>query len=179
MVGQELAYTGYRSRFYRHDSVSLVVGAWCWSQVLCIVYRVRKAIIWKGTLGTQSSSFFIRVMSSLYCLWDILDDLVFRKAYESDASKFAKLCGLSSQTWGVIWFLISLIFFVGAILIALVAFKRRLIIALYRFTNDWHLCYRGQRNPTRTSSRLWMVVNQKENLCTLCRTIQTIYVIIV
>lgn len=73
-------------------------------------------------------------MSSLYCLWDILDDLVFRKAYESDASKFAKLCGLSSQTWGVIWFLISLIFFVGAILIALVAFKRRLIIALYRFT---------------------------------------------
>ena len=79
-------------------------------------------------------SFFFRVMSSLYCLWDILDDLVFRKAYESDASKFAKLCGLSSQTWGVIWFLISLIFFVGAILIALVAFKRRFYDNTFRYT---------------------------------------------
>ncbi|CDS05518.1 hypothetical protein LRAMOSA08046 [Lichtheimia ramosa] len=75
-------------------------------------------------VGLKYFVLFIGVMSSLYCLWDILDDLVFRKAYESDASKFAKLCGLSSQTWGVIWFLISLIFFVGAILIALVAFKQ-------------------------------------------------------
>lgn len=63
-------------------------------------------------------------MSCLYCLWDILDDLVFRKAYESDATKFAYVCGcLSSQTWGVIWFLISLIFFAAGILIGLAAFK--------------------------------------------------------
>lgn len=65
-------------------------------------------------------------MSSLYCLWDILDDLVFRKAYESDASKFAKLCGncMSSRIWGVLWFIISLIFFVSGILIGLAAFKQ-------------------------------------------------------
>ncbi|KAI9317536.1 peptidase M50B-like-domain-containing protein [Dichotomocladium elegans] len=74
-------------------------------------------------VGVKYFVLFVGVMSSWYCLWDILDDLVFRKAHESDASKFAKLCGLSSQIWGAIWFFISIIFFAGAILIGLVAFK--------------------------------------------------------
>ncbi|CAM0135299.1 hypothetical protein VKS41_000117 [Umbelopsis sp. WA50703] len=76
--------------------------------------------------GLKYFVLFIGVMSSLYCLWDILDDLVFRKAYESDASKFAKVCGggcMSSRAWGVIWFFISLIFLVCGILIGLAAFK--------------------------------------------------------
>ncbi|KAG2221136.1 hypothetical protein INT45_004445 [Circinella minor] len=75
--------------------------------------------------GLKYYVLFVGVMSCLYCLWDILDDLVFRKAYESDASKFAKQCGgcMSSRVWGVIWFIISLIFFVAGILIGLVAFK--------------------------------------------------------
>lgn len=64
-------------------------------------------------------------MSCLYCLWDILDDLVFRKAHESDAAKFAKLCGncMSSRIWGVLWFFISLVFFIAGILIGLAVFK--------------------------------------------------------
>ncbi|KAF7727894.1 hypothetical protein EC973_006893 [Apophysomyces ossiformis] len=75
--------------------------------------------------GLRYFVLFVGVMSCLYCLWDILDDLVFRKMYESDASKFAKLCGsfMSSRVWGVLWFLISLVFFVAGILIGLAAFK--------------------------------------------------------
>ncbi|ORX48027.1 hypothetical protein DM01DRAFT_1326683 [Hesseltinella vesiculosa] len=76
-------------------------------------------------VGLRYFVLFVGVMSCLYCLWDILDDLVFRKAYESDASKFAKLCGscMSSRVWGALWFCISLIFFISGILIGLAAFK--------------------------------------------------------
>ena len=52
---------------------------------------------------------FNGVMSCLYSVWDIVDDLVFRKVNESDASQFAKLCPLiPSRVWGVIWYTISL-----------------------------------------------------------------------
>ena len=75
--------------------------------------------------GLKYFVLFIGVMSCLYCLWDILDDLVFRKLHESDAAKFAQVCGscMSSRVWGVFWFLISLVFFIAGILIGLVAFK--------------------------------------------------------
>jgi len=54
---------------------------------------------------------FMGVMSALYSIWDILEDLVFRKVNESDASKFAKLCPLCcpAQCWGCIWWCISMI----------------------------------------------------------------------
>lgn len=67
---------------------------------------------------------FNGVMSCLYSVWDIVDDLVFRKVNESDASQFAKLCPLiPSRVWGVIWLLISVIFMLGGILAGLAAFK--------------------------------------------------------
>lgn len=74
------------------------------------------------------------VMSCLYCLWDILDDLVFRKVHESDASKFSQMCCggcMSSRVWGVIWFFISLIFLIAGILIGLAAFKGTSRICAY------------------------------------------------
>ena len=46
-------------------------------------------------------------MNSLYSVWDILDDLVFRKVNESDASAFSKLVGGAPQCWGVIWLIVS------------------------------------------------------------------------
>lgn len=56
-------------------------------------------------------------MNCLYSVWDICDDLVFRKVNESDASAFARLVGCCpAQVWGVVWLLISLAFFVGGIL---------------------------------------------------------------
>ncbi|KAI7852048.1 peptidase M50B-like-domain-containing protein [Circinella umbellata] len=82
-------------------------------------------ILWFVAHGVGLKYFvlFLGVMSCLYCLWDILDDLVFRKAFESDASKFAELYGLSSRAWGIIWFIVSLVFFACGIIVGLVAFK--------------------------------------------------------
>lgn len=56
-------------------------------------------------------------MNCLYSVWDICDDLIFRKVNESDASAFARLVGCCpAQVWGVIWLLISCAFFAGGIL---------------------------------------------------------------
>ncbi|CAG8975888.1 hypothetical protein HYALB_00006505 [Hymenoscyphus albidus] len=65
---------------------------------------------------------FIGTMSSLYSVWDICDDLILRKVNESDASVFAKRYGGSSQCWGVIWSIISLLFMVGGIIAGIAAF---------------------------------------------------------
>ncbi|EHK97484.1 hypothetical protein M7I_6750 [Glarea lozoyensis 74030] len=72
--------------------------------------------------GDVVAALFIGVMSSLYSVWDICDDLILRKVNESDASVFAKRYGGSSQCWGVIWSIISLFFMVGGILAGIAAF---------------------------------------------------------
>ena len=65
---------------------------------------------------------FIGVMSSLYSVWDICDDLILRKVNSSDASQFAKRYGGSSQCWGVIWSIISVIFMAAGIVMGIAAF---------------------------------------------------------
>ncbi|KAF2772757.1 hypothetical protein EJ03DRAFT_366928 [Teratosphaeria nubilosa] len=65
---------------------------------------------------------FIGVMSSLYSVWDICDDLILRKVNSSDASQFAKRYGGSSQCWGVIWSIISLCFMAFGIIAGIAAF---------------------------------------------------------
>ncbi|CAK7562564.1 MAG: hypothetical protein SEPTF4163_000412 [Sporothrix epigloea] len=65
---------------------------------------------------------FIGVMSSLYSVWDICDDLILRKVNESDASVFAQRYGGSSQCWGVMWSIVSLLFMVAGILAGIAAF---------------------------------------------------------
>jgi hypothetical protein len=65
---------------------------------------------------------FIGVMSSLYSIWDICDDLIFRKVNSSDASQFAKRYGGSSQCWGVIWSIISILFMAVGIIAGIAAF---------------------------------------------------------
>lgn len=67
---------------------------------------------------------FIGVMSSLYSVWDICDDLILRKVNSSDASVFAKRYGGSSQCWGVLWSIVSLILMVCGIIAALAAFPQ-------------------------------------------------------
>ncbi|KAI1061684.1 hypothetical protein NW752_007164 [Fusarium irregulare] len=67
---------------------------------------------------------FIGVMSSLYSIWDICDDLILRKVNESDASVFAKRYGGSSQCWGVIWSIISILFMAAGIVAGLAAFPQ-------------------------------------------------------
>ncbi|KKA26694.1 hypothetical protein TD95_003346 [Thielaviopsis punctulata] len=65
---------------------------------------------------------FIGVMSSLYSVWDICDDLILRKVNESDASVFAQRYGGSSRCWGLIWSLVSVLFMVGGIIAGIAAF---------------------------------------------------------
>mmetsp|Transcript_11840 Transcript_11840/g.31836 ORF Transcript_11840/g.31836 Transcript_11840/m.31836 type:complete len:235 (-) Transcript_11840:1388-2092(-) len=58
---------------------------------------------------------FVGVMSCLYSIYDIYDDLIRRKVNESDASMFAKKCPCCpSQGWGVIWALLSIAVMGGA-----------------------------------------------------------------
>ena len=67
---------------------------------------------------------FIGVMSSLYSVWDICDDLILRKVNSSDASQFAKRYGGSSQCWGIIWSVISCIIMAAGIVAGIAAFPQ-------------------------------------------------------
>ena len=67
---------------------------------------------------------FIGVMSSLYSVWDICDDLILRKVNSSDASQFAKRYGGASQCWGVIWSIISILIMAVGIVAGLAAFSQ-------------------------------------------------------
>ena len=52
------------------------------------------------------------------------DDLILRKVNSSDASVFAQRYGGSSQCWGVIWSIISVLIMVGGILAGIAAFPQ-------------------------------------------------------
>ncbi|XP_044717478.1 peptidase m50B-like domain-containing protein [Hirsutella rhossiliensis] len=58
------------------------------------------------------------------CVWDICDDLILRKVNSSDASVFAKRYGGSSQCWGVIWSIISVLVMAVGIVAGLAAFSQ-------------------------------------------------------
>ncbi|KAJ1861850.1 hypothetical protein LPJ73_000922 [Coemansia sp. RSA 2703] len=73
--------------------------------------------------GLRYVVLFMGVMSSLYSLWDIVDDTVRRKTNESDATKFAQRTHCSSRCCGLLWLLIALIFLVAAILLGLAFLK--------------------------------------------------------
>ncbi|KAK5662968.1 hypothetical protein OQA88_6380 [Cercophora sp. LCS_1] len=91
-------------------AVGLLVGAW----FIAAGEALRYVIL------------FIGVMSSLYSVWDICDDLILRKVNSSDASVFAQRYGGSSQCWGVIWSIVSLLFMVGGIIAGIAAFPQNL-----------------------------------------------------
>ncbi|EAA31917.3 hypothetical protein NCU04193 [Neurospora crassa OR74A] len=89
-------------------AVGLLVGCWFIAHAEALRYVV----------------LFIGVMSSLYSVWDICDDLILRKVNSSDASVFAKRYGGSSQCWGVIWSIISLGFMACGIIAGIAAFPQ-------------------------------------------------------
>ncbi|PVU90204.1 hypothetical protein BB561_004984 [Smittium simulii] len=79
-------------------------------------------VFWDGK-GLKYIILFMGVMSCFYSLWDIVDDLIARKVNDSDATLFAKATGFSSRCCGCLWLMVSLIFFVGSVLLGIVAFK--------------------------------------------------------
>ncbi|KAI8612271.1 peptidase M50B-like-domain-containing protein [Chytriomyces sp. MP71] len=94
---------------------------------ITIVFIGVIALLWwlplGGGVGLRYFILFLGTMSSLYSVWDILEDLVFRKVNESDASAFSRICCGPPQLWGFIWFIISLIFLTASVVAALYTFK--------------------------------------------------------
>ncbi|KAG8925570.1 hypothetical protein FRC02_009557 [Tulasnella sp. 418] len=67
---------------------------------------------------------FVGVMSCMYTIWDVIDDTLARKVNESDASRFAEICGcFPSQVWGLIWLIVAFIYFILGVLVGIAAFK--------------------------------------------------------
>ncbi|TDH64829.1 uncharacterized protein CCR75_000596 [Bremia lactucae] len=63
----------------------------------------------------QYVTLFLGVMSCLFSVYDIWDDLISRRINESDASVFAKLTHTSSRCWGIIWGLLALVTLAAAV----------------------------------------------------------------
>ncbi|KAH7163560.1 peptidase M50B-like-domain-containing protein [Dactylonectria estremocensis] len=98
-----------------------------WLTILTVLLAVGLLIACWFISHAQALRFvvlFIGVMSSLYSVWDICDDLILRKVNSSDASVFAKRYGGSSQCWGVIWSIISVLFMAAGIVAGLAAFSQ-------------------------------------------------------
>jgi hypothetical protein len=95
-----------------------------WALILCMAGLV--VLFWFVAEGVALRYFvlFMGVMSCLYVIWDVIDDTIARKVNSSDASAFAHVCGCCpSRVWGVLWLIISLMFFAGGIIVGLVVFK--------------------------------------------------------
>jgi general stress protein CsbA len=62
------------------------------SRIVSIAFILVLALIWAyRPYALRFLILFEGVMSSLYSLWDIIDDLVLRKVNESDASQYSRL----------------------------------------------------------------------------------------
>ncbi|KAI1632396.1 peptidase M50B-like-domain-containing protein [Biscogniauxia mediterranea] len=98
-----------------------------WLTILTILLAVGLLVACWFIVHAEALRFvvlFIGVMSSLYSVWDICDDLILRKVNSSDASVFAQRYGGSSQCWGVIWSIISIIFMAAGIIAGIAAFPQ-------------------------------------------------------
>lgn len=105
-------------------AVALLVGFWFIEHGEALRFVVVSISVLLLIYQANIRQLFIGVMSSLYSVWDICDDLILRKVNSSDASVFAKRYGGSSQCWGLIWSLVSLLFMIAGILAGLAAFKQ-------------------------------------------------------
>ncbi|GAA5883786.1 hypothetical protein JCM16303_002370 [Sporobolomyces ruberrimus] len=134
LIGAALIFCGFD--IVASKVASIVVGVaflmtlwWArkdWLTILTIVFAVGVIVaFWFIAHGAALRFYilFVGVMSALYSLFDICDDLIFRKVNESDASVFAKRYGGSSQCWGVIWVIISFALAACGIIAGLAVFK--------------------------------------------------------
>ncbi|KAK5076350.1 hypothetical protein LTR64_006171 [Lithohypha guttulata] len=98
-----------------------------WLTILTILTAVGLLVAFWFVSNAEALRFmvlFIGVMSSLYSVWDICDDLIWRKVNSSDATQFAKRYGGSSQCWGVIWSIISVLIMAVGIVAGIAAFPQ-------------------------------------------------------
>ena len=135
LIGALLTFCGFNIVASKIASIVLGVcflltlwwGKKDWLTILTILLAVGLLIACWFISHAQALRFvvlFIGVMSSLYSVWDICDDLILRKVNSSDASVFAKRYGGSSQCWGVIWSIISILIMAVGIIAGLAAFSQ-------------------------------------------------------
>ncbi|KAI3322646.1 peptidase M50B-like-domain-containing protein [Xylariaceae sp. AK1471] len=135
LIGAILIFTGFNIVASKIVSIALGVcflltlwwGKKDWLTIITILLAVGLLIGSWFIVHAEALRFvvlFIGVMSSLYSVWDICDDLILRKVNSSDASVFAKRYGGSSQCWGVIWSLISVLFLAAGIIAGIAAFPQ-------------------------------------------------------
>lgn len=135
LIGALLIFCGFNIVASKIASMVLAVcflltlwwGKRDWLTVLTVLLAVGLLVACWFIVHAEALRFvvlFIGVMSSLYSVWDICDDLILRKVNSSDASVFAKRYGGSSQCWGVIWSIISVIFMAAGIVAGIAAFPQ-------------------------------------------------------
>lgn len=135
LIGALLTFCGFNIVASKIASIVLAVcflltlwwGKRDWLTVLTVLLAVGLLIACWFIVHAQALRFvvlFIGVMSSLYSVWDICDDLILRKVNSSDASVFAKRYGGSSQCWGIIWSIISVLIMAVGIVAGLAAFSQ-------------------------------------------------------
>ncbi|KAK7987026.1 hypothetical protein PG996_006368 [Apiospora saccharicola] len=135
LIGALLIFCGFNIVASKIASMVLAVcflltlwwGKRDWLTILTILLAVGLLVACWFIVHAEALRFvvlFIGVMSSLYSVWDICDDLILRKVNSSDASVFAKRYGGSSQCWGVIWSIISIIFMAAGIIAGIAAFPQ-------------------------------------------------------
>jgi len=130
-MGGTLYYSNGFFTFVFTISVILVVGY--------ILYIKKWNII-------QYFVLFLGIMSGLYSLWDILEDVVKRRIENSDASQFAELPGtqwLPAQLWGFIWLMFSVLTVIMSVILAILVFNKKQ--DEYQVEDEWELL------PTRRS----------------------------
>ncbi|OAA33622.1 hypothetical protein AAL_01087 [Moelleriella libera RCEF 2490] len=135
LIGALLTFCGFNIVASKVASIVLAVcflltlwwGKRDWLTILTVLSAVGLLIACWFIVHAQALRFvvlFIGVMSSLYSVWDICDDLILRKVNSSDASVFAKRYGGSSQCWGIIWSIISVLIMAIGIVAGLAAFSQ-------------------------------------------------------
>ncbi|PNY23484.1 Uncharacterized protein TCAP_06544 [Tolypocladium capitatum] len=135
IIGALLIFCGFNIVASKIASIALGVcflltmwwGKRDWLTILTVLLAIGLLIACWFIVHAEALRFvvlFIGVMSSLYSVWDICDDLILRKVNSSDASVFAKRYGGSSQCWGVIWSVISVLVMAAGIVAGLAAFSQ-------------------------------------------------------
>ena len=135
LIGALLTFCGFNIVASKVASIVLGVcflltlwwGKKDWLTILTILIAVGLLVAFWFIAHAEALRFmvlFIGVMSSLYSVWDICDDLIWRKVNSSDATQFAKRYGGSSQCWGVIWSIISVCVMAIGIVAGIAAFPQ-------------------------------------------------------
>ncbi|KAF2969752.1 hypothetical protein GQX73_g3804 [Xylaria multiplex] len=135
LIGALLIFTGFNIVASKIASIVLGVcflltlwwGKRDWLTIVTILLAVGLLVASWFIVHAEGLRFvvlFIGVMSSLYSVWDICDDLILRKVNSSDASVFAKRYGGSSQCWGIVWSIISILFLAAGIIAGIAAFPQ-------------------------------------------------------